>query len=174
MKLNRPKARLFLMVSICVTTLLMGLGAIALNVVRTDAALSDSPSVLFKQCVSDLIPHSVSEVKADSTHTVLGFGYGYVFRFKIDRADLTVLVDSLSLKKVGQVEYDKRDTSLTWGRHSFPDGIMNVYEPGQRRPTWFQPEALGDSVEGYASSEDGVKVLMYNEHLEEAYYITRR
>ncbi|MHC4172949.1 MAG: hypothetical protein ACYTBX_03980 [Planctomycetota bacterium] len=137
------------------------------------------PSEIFRQHILDPIPESVANIRADQPKNLLG-SYRYTLRFNIDRADLALLIDSLSLVRVWNVEY--RDGDLFWALDTWRGLSMNgvtiiVYDSRRRRrePKWFRPE-LWDNPEAYAFREKigdrmYTQVLLYNEKEGEAYFI---
>ncbi len=143
----------------------------AINRLRAD------PSQLFREFVLDPIPASVSNLKADQPKTI--GGYGYTFRFTINRADLALIVSAHSLSKVYNAQYDSETGYLRfdWGPSPFDGGIdMPVYGPmGKREPSWFTLETWY-SPEAYVFRkeqrwQDDTRVLLYIEKLGEAYFL---
>jgi len=137
------------------------------------------PSEVFRQHILDPIPESVTNIRADRPKDVLS-SYRYTLRFNINRADLALLIDSLSLVRVWNVEY--RDGDLFWAwdtwRGLSTNGVtIIVYDSRswRRKPKWFRPE-LWDNPEAYAFKEKigdrmYIQVLLYNEKEGEAYFI---
>jgi hypothetical protein len=134
-------------------------------------------SQLFRRLVLDPIPASVSNIRADQPQT-LG-GYGYTFRFTIDKADLALIISAHTLAPVYNARYDADVGYLAFDWGPTPtDGIyMPVYPPtGKRQPSWFVPGAW-PRAEVYAvckvqGRQDDTRVLLYDERSGEAYFLT--
>ena len=188
MRRNRRKVRLVAVSAVPVVVLLIGLVALAqtkvgsrliarvrngIGVLRMSGAPAGPAQAVFREYVLDPIPQSATNIRADRTHAV--FGYGYTFRFAITPADLALILDSRPFEELVDMEYHKHSTSLTWKLGSGPRTSMLVYSPGQRRPSWFKPENL-NSPQGYALPEGGwdIRVLIYDAQTEGAYLIIRR
>jgi hypothetical protein len=113
--------------------------AYAFAFARMKGAPSGPPPALFRQFVLDPIPESVTDLKADRTQAL--FGYGYAFHFRVNREDIGVILESRPFKRVAKIECT-RESSLAWRWEPSSGGggvILPVYAPGQRRPRWFKP-----------------------------------
>jgi hypothetical protein len=138
-------------------------------------------SNVFKQYILDPIPKSVTNIRADQPKKLLG--YRYTLRFDINRTDLTLLIDSKSLKRVWNVKYKKGRLDWawdTWNGWTLNGVTITVYDSGYCRyePLWFNPQRW-DHPEAYAlyetkKSRINTRVLLYNEKKGEAYYIVGR
>jgi len=147
---------------------------------------------IYRQYVLDPIPESVRNVKVDQADEI--GGYRYTLRFSINRADLSLLINSRPFEKVWNVKY--RDGFVEWGwDRDGPLGMsklgysLTVYVPENSRPDWFRPELwanpeayafykVGDLVntqafDGSRKPDGPVKtdVLLYNEKEGEAYFV---
>lgn len=135
-------------------------------------------SEAFRRYVLDPIPESVTNIRADQPKKFLG--YRYTFRFNINRANMAILIDSGSLKRVWNVKYKKG--YLGWAWDTWNGWTMNgadiiVYNSGfcRREPLWFNPQHW-DNPETYAFDETvkgrmNTRVLLYNEKEGQAYYV---
>ena len=141
-----------------------------------------SPTEVFRQHILDPLPESVTNMKVDRPKDFMG--YRYTLRFDLNRADLSLLVDSLSLKRIWSVRYANGYLHWGWDR---PGGLLGIskhsttmtvyHSKGSRKPEWFGPE-LWDDPEAYAlENESGgdtnTKVLIYNEKEGQAYFIVQ-
>jgi hypothetical protein len=141
--------------------------------------LNAPPSSLFRRYVLDPIPPSVKEIRTNQTKALSG--YGYTFRFKINKADLGRIINSRRFNKVTEVDYHEGILSCRWNptlKDSTSGLTMYVYPPGIYKPNWFTLETW-NNPEAYAIYEvkkyqRNMWVLVYNEHVGEAYFIVWR
>jgi len=133
---------------------------------------SGSPQGLFRQHILDPIPESVAEIKADRLRR--SSGYGCTFRFKIRKADAGLIVNSRPFVSARQVEY--RSDILHW---EYAPGLSRtkvIYASDSHKPRWFELQTW-DHFEAYVLdegdkyNEESLHILLYNEDLEEAYFI---
>jgi hypothetical protein len=153
-----------------IIVMILGCIVVLLSALRLDQAGAG----LFREYVLDPIPPSVAEIKVDHPRKI--FGYGYTFRFKIARADVTAILDSRPFQKIQNAKYE------TWGTLHFEwsptswHGLA-VYPSGKGKPGWFTPD-LWQDPEAYAYEERAQKattyVLLYNEPIGEAYFLAFR
>jgi len=135
---------------------------------------NDAGPALFRQYVLNPIPPSVAEIRVDHARKI--FGYGYTFRFKIARADVTAIVGSRPYRRVQNVEYESGGRlHFEWSPTSWRE--MAVYPSGKGKPAWFTPDSW-QNPEAYAYEERAEKattyVLLYNEQVGEAYFLAFR
>jgi hypothetical protein len=155
-----------------------------------------SPEVIFRQYILEPIPQSVTNIKADQPKDI--GGYTYTFRFKINRADLNLILESKPFQRVWNTKYYSGMLDWGWDRdgplgYSTRGQGMSIYGSGffRREPRWFRPgrwanpEAYvfykaGDlvNVEAYDSKprrgRQYITVLLYNEDKGEAYCVVTR
>ena len=136
---------------------------------------------LFREYVRNPIPESVAQIKVDKP--ISRGGYGYVFRFNIEREDFESILKSHSLRKA-VITVDVEGTGLNWewedwdytksdeDHHVMGFSIYAlVRKPSwYDLPTWENPEAYAFMKEG--NNEADIKVLIYNNKLGQAYFIT--
>jgi hypothetical protein len=132
---------------------------------------SAPPASLFREHIRDPIPTSVAEIRVDRARKF--FGYGYVFHFRINKADADLIMSSRSLQRVYNVGYAEGD--FVYAYDSLSGGGIAVYAPG-REPSWFTPRKWLGRMQAYEAHE--VKygdlytwLLLYNEQLGEAYFL---
>ena len=149
------------------------------------------PSLLFKKYVCNPIPKSVKNIKAQRTQFLFS-GHKYVMRFKINKADLMLILNSRPFKEVEWVQYE--NGFLNWGKTplwekqnqggfnpteaSWEREGMCLYEPqgGRPGPEWFRPDDW-KSPKVYEFKQRSIsyrlhmQVLIYNEELSEAYLV---
>lgn len=175
---------LFLFVFICMVGLLTHSGCRDRRMSETEA------SAAFGRYVLAPIPESVTNIRADQPKKIRG--YRYTFRFKINRDDLGLLINSRPFMRVWNVKYKNRNLSWYWesgdGNYGIPKyGSSMVCYKYTREPDWFRP-GLWDNPEAYAFWKEGdlvniqrfgkdtsgpveIRVLVYNEKEAEAYYV---
>ena len=150
------------------------------------------PSEIFRKYVMNPIPESVTNIKVDKASEF--YGYTYTLRFRINRADIALLIDSRPFERVWNVRYE--DGCLDWAWNTWSGFSLNgvsisLYGAGiwRREPMWFKPE-LWDNPEAYAFYRVGdqvnikaleyerkaydrtdIQVLLYNENEGQAYFI---
>jgi len=179
--------RLFLFEFIICTIVLLGFASCEFRKTSNSQAAE-----IYQQYILDPIPESVTNMEVDQADEI--GGYRYTLRFSIDKADLSLLINSRPFERVWNVKY--RNGFLEWGWDcDGPLGMskrgqsLTVYIPEKSRPDWFRPE-LWDNPEAYVfykagdlvniqafdrdrKSDGRVKtdVLLYNEKEGEAYFI---
>jgi hypothetical protein len=138
----------------------------------------------FKKYVLEPIPKSVSDIKVDEIEHP-GLGHCYVMRFRIEKADLSLVLNSRLFQKFTSVTY--KQGRLTWSgidkssdllRLTLTGGDCLLYTNQQYGPPdWFRPNDW-DMPKVYVvkekygkSSRYQTKVLIYSEKLEEAYFV---
>jgi len=155
------------------------------------------PNEIFTEHILDLIPNSVTNLKADRPQysQVFSKGYIYTLRFNINRADLALIIGSQPFQRVWDVRYDEfGDIHWYWDP---PDssykrgGSIIVYHPegGRRKPKWFKTNRwdefevyvfvkVGDYVNAQAvtyfkkaNEQEITHILIYNEKDQEVYFI---
>jgi hypothetical protein len=141
--------------------------AYAFAFARMKGAPSGPPPALFRQFVLDPIPESVTDLKADRTQEL--FGYGYAFHFKVSRDDLYLISRSRPFQRVVGIECTE-DSFISWELESTGRETILVYAPGQRRPKWFRPDTWVDP-ESYVTADGDIRVLIYNDKGGEAYLV---
>jgi hypothetical protein len=145
------------------------LGAILL---RASAPLPP-PTRLFREHILDPIPESVREIKVDRAREV--FGYGYVFSFRIDKADLESIIRSRPYTRRSHVYYAARAGEMVEMGDMLP--ILTIYPPREKKPpAWWIPERVRDlDAYVYRETKDGndeyTWMLLYNEEFGEAYFL---
>jgi len=130
---------------------------------------------LFRKYVLDPIPPSVGRIKVDHPKKI--FGYGYTFRFKVSRADLSMIIQAQTLNKVSHFEYTNRCLCWCWNESS--EMLMSAYqhEWWVREPAWFAVLGKWKDPEAYAFDQSErrpaiTRVLIYNGDIEEAIFVT--
>jgi hypothetical protein len=148
-------------------------------------------SRIFKKYVLEPIPKSVADIKVHELD-VPGLGRRHVMRFKIEKNDVTLILNSRAFREFDSVSYNELGY-LTW--HGAPnvtvdpaEGPQIVFGGGawlplytkqrqQDEPEWFNPNALS-SPKAYVltqrhgkSTRDLTKVLVFDEDTEEAYFV---
>jgi len=136
-------------------------------------ALVPVPSAtrLFREHILDPIPKSVTELEADRAQEV--FGWGYVFHFKINREDLSLILNARPFRRVYNVMYGGGYLDFEYDSRS--SRSMIVYDSAEKAPTWFTPKRLF-GLEGYEFHEEKYHqlytwVVLYNAELGEAYVL---
>ncbi|HUU18795.1 MAG TPA: hypothetical protein VMW72_16715 [Sedimentisphaerales bacterium] len=99
-------------------------------------------STAFRRYVLNPIPESVTNIRADQPKKIRG--YRYTFRFKINRDDLGLLINSRPFMRVWNVKYKNRNLSWYWergdGNYGIPKyGSSMVCYKYTREPDWFRP-----------------------------------
>ncbi|HON90405.1 MAG TPA: hypothetical protein PKZ07_02465 [Sedimentisphaerales bacterium] len=134
----------------------------------------DRGEELFKQHVLNTQPQSVTDIRVDQARQI--FGYGYVFRFRISKPDVALIVGSRPFQRVENTKYEPwGELHFEWSPVSW-DGLA-VYPTGTSKPDWFAPEEWQDP-EAYAFEEKSTRqstyILLYNEQAQEAYFFAFR
>ena len=137
-------------------------------------------SEAFRRYVLGPIPESVTNIR-------------YIFRFNINREDLSLLINSKPFVRVWNVKYRNGNIDWYWDLDSPILGIgmhgssIICYKQSARKPGWFRP-GLWDNPEAYAFWKEGnlvnievfdkesrgpteIRVLLYNENDAEAYFV---
>jgi len=132
---------------------------------------------LFRQYVVDPIPESVTHIKVDQPKTV--GGYGYVFRFEINRTDMDRIVKSQPFGEAqisgflggGGLSFESKDSFRPVGT------MFHVYQSKKRMPSWYTLESW-DNPETYILMQEvkdpntsDIQVLIYNAILGQAFFI---
>jgi len=173
---NMRQYRKMLVVILFFLVLLICGGLVWLLILPEKIPLPAQPSDLFERYVLSPIPDSVTEIKANQTQAVLG--YGFTFRFKISKEDLNLIVNSRLYKRATRMEYKDGIIMCNWDP-TFGDmtsGLTTyVYPPSLHKPAWFELETW-DNPEAYAIYEvkeyqRNMWILAYNEDAGEAYFI---
>jgi len=149
------------------------------------------PDELFKKYILSPIPASVTDIRADQPSKIIG--YRFTFRFKINREDLALIINSRPFMRVLNVEYKNGYISWQWNRDgpfgTGPTLDIPCYDH-TREPRWFRPgrwdnpeayafRKVGDrvNIETYDKDSRGprgptnIQVLLYNEEEAEAYFV---
>lgn len=137
-------------------------------------------SRVFRKYVCNPIPESVKNIKVHMPWEMSG--HRYVMHFKINKADLKLILNSKQFKEISYIEYN--DGILSYGkRWENEQGFfintqgINLYEAdgGKYLPRWFR---LGEwkrfdayIVEKNKPGFHRARLLLYNEELCEAYLI---
>ena len=146
-------------------------------------------SRIFSKYVLDPIPKSVADIKVDELEYP-GLGHCYVMRFRIEKGDLTLVLNSQMFQEFTSVVYEQGN--LFWREINYQerDPLKNplggdtssnlplyTNQRQQQPPEWFRPNDW-DIPKVYVVEEKygksrryQTKVLIYNEKLEEAYFI---
>ncbi len=140
---------------------------------------SKHPSECFKEYVADPIPPSVTDIRVDQPKTLLGFGY--IFRFKIGKADVDGIVGTRHLKRVASAKCE--NGFVKWGSNERSVEMMDPYGEGWRVrvPGWFREVEQWENPTGYVldflKQEPGMnavrvhEVLIYDAELGEAFFL---
>ena len=155
-----------------------------------DSRQSESwESRIFSKYVFEPIPKSVADIKVDELEKT-GLGHSYVMRFRIEKADVTVLLNSQMFQDFTSVVY--KQGNLFWRKIDYKerDPLKNplggdtssnlplyTNQREQQPPEWFRPNDW-DMPKVYVVREKygksmryQTKVFIYNEKLEEAYFV---
>ncbi len=181
--------------SICATTAVLILIIAGTNCTREPVSNGNHPlgsweSQIFKEYVLKPIPGSVSDLRVNEPETSWDARHTYVMRFKISRADVERILksrrfeefvwgryenDNLYWHGADKVEFDPNTNtrSVTIGGGNLP-----LYTgPHDEPPEWFSPNDW-DNPKVYKFEEkwgkahrNQIKILIFNEALEEAYFI---
>lgn len=138
------------------------------------------PLWLFQRFVIDPIPPSVKNIRTD---TFLDIGlHKYVIGFEINKEDIPLILNSDEFKEINYVSYNKG--ILTYGQHwddaqshSSKTHGFHLYETyrGKYPPQWFRFDQWGN-FKAYVAEDErvdfyGMRLLLYNEELDQAYFI---
>jgi len=127
---------------------------------------------LFREHVLDPIPKSVTELEADRAREV--FGWGYVLHFKVNREDLSLILNARPFRRIYNVMYGGGYLDFEYDSRS--SRSMIVYPGGgEKAPAWFTPKRLF-GLEGYEFHEQKYRylytwVVLYDAELGEAYVL---
>lgn len=157
--------------SILLTVVVLVVCAVFARVVLQRAKTPDT----FRRYVLDPIPESVARIRARQPKT-LG-GYGFTFRFEIDRSDLAAILDSRSLERVHDLAYEGKVLSWYWTPSTSVSMSPYGYSWWPPEPKWFADLGRWKDPEAYALEQrrpDGriTEVLIYNPELREAIFLT--
>ena len=146
-------------------------------------------SRIFSKYVLKPIPKSVADIKVDELECS-GIGHCYVMRFRIEKADLTLVLNSRMFQEFSSVAY--KFGNLFWYKINYQerDPLKNplggetsnnlplyTNQRQQQPPDWFKPNDWSKPKVYVVSEKYGrsrryqTKVLIYNEKLEEAYFV---
>jgi hypothetical protein len=136
-----------------------------------------SPSEAFSKFVCRPIPKSVTDIKMDRKIRWQGW-HRYVFHFKIDEADLPLILKSKPFKEVSEFKYTGSG-HLSWeylgpgSRQGFSLYMQTGTSPA---PNWFKLQNWENPKVYLYMVRDiyRVRFLIYNKELVEAYYIDYR
>ena len=146
------------------------------------------PTAIFRQYVLKPIPRSVGKIRADQPMS-LG-GYKYVFRFRINRADLSLILNSRPLERLAKMSVTPDGRCLSWdwnpgGQHSSGGLVFSAYSGRPNAhvpPSWYSDLGHWVNFEAYAleymknrpgmTATSILEILIYNETLGEAYFFT--
>jgi hypothetical protein len=155
---------------------------VALSVYGIRGWPKQGASDLFRQYVLDPVPASVTHIRADQPK--LTGGYGYVFQFAVNVADLKVICKSRPFRQAENMHL-LDGNGLSWDWKGWDREESSQKERGsafmiyqmRRKPSWFDLEAW-DNPEMYALTQkdkDGntsdIQILIYNSQLGQAYSI---
>ena len=148
-------------------------------------------SRIFRAYVLEPIPESVDDFKFDQIEMPLfSGGHMYVMRFKISKADTELILksrefkefewdcykgDYLHWKGAHKITYDPNTNTYT---STSTSGSLPLYRGlKQQPPEWFKPNDW-DNAKVYKYEQDWgksdrvhTKILIFNEELEEAYFV---
>jgi len=144
---------------------------------------------IFSKYVLKPIPKSVADIKVDELECA-GIGHCYVMCFRIEKADLTLVLNSRMFQEFSSVVY--KFGNLFWYKINYQerDPLKNpldgetsnnlplyTNQRKQKTPDWFKPNEWSNPKVYVVSEKYGksrrhqTKVLIYNEKLEEAYFV---
>jgi hypothetical protein len=129
---------------------------------------------IFIRYVRFPIPKSVKNIKADRPKWEIS-GHKYVMRFKINKDDLKLILDSRPFKEMIDVRY--RGSVLSWNLDPHHGEMIPLYT-SREEPKWFRPDQWKNpKVYRYRERDTSyrlhLQVLIYNEEVGEAYLIER-
>jgi hypothetical protein len=148
-----------------------------------------SPSEAFSKFVCRPIPKSVSDIKMDRLIRWQGW-HRYIFHFKIDKADLSSILNSWPFQEIRYFRYNPSNGILEWAKGDLSDYSQNLQptpwmqfsmhlyntSSGDTEPEWFNIENW-DSPKVYLYVVKDVyrlRFLVYNNKLGEACFIDYR
>src|SRR4030042_1051976 len=103
------------------------------------------PRALFRRYVLKPVPQSVAEIRVDQPKSIRG--YGYVFRFRISKADLSLILDSRSLEPITGMYVGSDGNYLGWnwgGKDQHPTDGLSFCPYGDRRYAYKPPAGFSD------------------------------
>jgi hypothetical protein len=176
---GRSRATLWSLAKFCALLTVAGaiLMIVAFSLFLKIATLDTRSSpTLFRQCVIDPVPKSVTGIRVDHPDTT-----NYVFRFAVNEADFGIIRksrpfrESENLMCLGGISWDWKDWKSD--THESPGGQIVIYPAvrGVRVPAWFDlpswrnPEVWGLEHISEKSWDD--QILVYNRQLGQAYFI---
>lgn len=130
-------------------------------------------SRVFKKYVYKPIPKSVKDIKLHRPFELSG--HRYVMHFKINKTDLELILNSRRFKEMMSFWYRNGILSLRMDT-SHGGGSLPLFRERQHHPKWFRPDQW-DNPKVYRFKErnieyrENMKILIYNEKLNEAYFI---
>ena len=135
-----------------------------------------SPSRAFRKLVWSPILKSVEDIKMDRRISVFG-SHWYVFQFRVDKQDLSLILNSRAFQKVPSIKFTESG-QLWWGDPMKGGHSLSLYYPVTKRhaPVWFNLRQW-NSPNVYVIFNEHVirsRLLVYNENLGEAYFIDVR
>jgi len=141
-------------------------------------------SRIFSKYVLEPIPKSVVDIKVDELEYP-GLGHCYVMRFKIEKDDVVLILNSRAFKEFTSIIYEQEQ--LIWRgidhapdllRLTFTGGGCPLYTNRQHEaPEWFRPNDWTSPKVYVVREKHGkstrykTKVLIFDEKLEEAYFV---
>lgn len=136
-----------------------------------------SPHEAFSKFVCRPIPKSVSDIKMDRLIRWNGW-HRYVFYFKIDEADLSLIINSKPFKEVSEFEYTGSGY-LSWeylGPGSRQGFLLYPQTGRSPAPEWLELQNWENPKVYLYMVRDiyRVRFLIYNKELGEAYFIDYR
>jgi hypothetical protein len=143
-----------------------------------------SPSQGFWRLVCKPIPKSVTEIQMDRRTRWWRGNHEYVFHFKIDEADLSLILNSWPFQEIQHFKYNHEIGMLSWEPIDFFKNLQlpssrELYNirSGESGPEWFNLEQW-DNPQAYKYTVSGevrrLRLLLYNKKLGEAYFIDCR
>ncbi len=141
-------------------------------------------SRMFSRYVLEQIPKSVADIKVDELEHP-GLGHSYVMRFRIEKADVALILNSRAFKEFPSIIYEQEQ--LIWrGIDQAPDPLRVTFTGGgcplytnrqHEAPEWFRPNEWTSPKVHVVREKHGkstrykTKVLIFDEKLEEAYFV---
>jgi hypothetical protein len=142
-----------------------------------------TPTAFFERYVLKPVPQSVAEIRVDQP--LSWQGYLYVFRFRISRADLSLILNSRPLERIPNMSVRSDGRILSWDWNSGGGLFWSAYggEPhAPVPPSWYSELGHWVNFEAYAlqymkarpgmTATSILEILIYNETLGEAYFFT--
>ena len=138
------------------------------------------PTALFERYVLKPVPQSVAEIRVDQPGSWQG--YGYVFRFRINRADLSRILNCRHLERIPNMSVSPDGRILHWNWNSGGGLTWSAYSDSPHAPvppSWCTDLGHWVNFEAYAleymknrpgmTATKILEILIYNETLGEAY-----